>query len=167
MVRVVGALLLTLCGGGAGVIFAEKLRETRDLSRQTSDLIRALAASVRGRETDLFRLIGLLRADDRLGLLTFLSDLPEDFAPETDLPALWRQSASSQPGASPAQRQLLSEISFALTAADSESVLRSLEVLEERSRQLEMTAQDRLERCGRLYRSLGLLFGAMAGILVI
>ena len=43
----------------------------------------------------------------------------------------------------------------------------SLEALADRSKFLEKSDQERLEKSGKLYRSLGFLFGAMAAILVI
>ena len=167
MLRLLGALLLTCCGGGLGVLSAEKLRKTRDLSRQTSELLRQFSYAVRGQSAEFFELIEILRQGGRFPLLTFVKDLPSEFTPSVDILSLWRKAAFEQEGASCEQRQVLAQIGDAFSATEAEGVLRTLSVLEERSDLLEKQAQDRLEKCGKLYRSLGVLFGAMAGILVI
>ena len=167
MLRLVAAILLTLCGGGAGLLSSDKLRMERDISRQTSELIRQFSFSIRGRAADFYELIAVLREGRRFSALTFVESLPAEFSPDVDIRQAWRDAVSSQKNLHGDRLDVILSIADSIGTADSEGVLRSLDALLERSQLLEKSAQDRLEKCGKLYRSLGLLFGAMAAILVI
>ena len=167
MLRFFAALLLTFCGGGVGLIQADKLRTDRDISRQTSEMIRQFIFAIRGRSADFYELIGILRDSRRFPALSFVKELPEEFEPQVDIRESWRRAVLSQKNLNGDRREVLLAVGDSIGTADTEGVLASLEALADRSKVLEKSDQERLEKSGKLYRSLGFLFGAMAAILVI
>ena len=65
------------------------------------------------------------------------------------------------------EREILAELGEMLGRTDIEGQLAELSVLEERVRCLENERRTVCSQKGRMYRSVGVLFGVMVGILVI
>ncbi len=166
MLRIIAALMFTFAGAFAGGAFSFRLRERRELCRSIGLLLDEAAVGIRCRGADVYELSRIFRRDTGLSGLTFLNGLPECFEPGQDFRGQW-QEALTQQELPDEERQLLAEFGDSLGKSDAEGQLSVIEGLKERLRRITVSREEAYSQKGRMYRSVGVLFGVMAGILVV
>lgn len=149
-----------------GSLRAERLSRELELSRAIGIALRRVAAMMRGEGADVYRLVSRLKLDADLSALGFLQKLPESFDPEVNFRETWRDSVLEEKYPEEETR-ILSTLGNEIGSSDIFSQLSTLEALEEDIARIENERRGELLKKGRLYRSVGALFGVMAGILAI
>lgn len=167
MLRLLAAVIFTAVGGMIGGAMSEKLRMSRRRCGCISALIRRLNFLIGFRSDDVYSVCRQLKSDPELGLLKFVECLPTEFSPDVDFRYCWRSAVESQPDLEKDEVGILLRIGGILGKSDVQGQRTGLDELQrELDRMTEVRAAE-LAKKGRLYRSAGLLMGAMAGILVI
>lgn len=119
------------------------------------------------RQDDVYTICRNLKSDPELKKLTFLNNLPECYHTGEDFHRIWTTSLELQKNLSREESELLAHLGCILGKSDANSQTETILGLQkELSRITEIRTENLLKK-GRLYRSAGLLFGVMAGILVI
>lgn len=166
LVKLTASIFFITIGGVVGFSLADKLRSDRRICNELAHLLQRTSFLIGYRADDVYCVCMELKRDSELRGLTFLGALPERFDVRSDFRKCWNDAVNSQSFQSE-ERDILLRLGAVLGKSDRQSQVESI-----RQFQTELTAltekrsSDYLRK-GRLYRSVGLLFGIMAGILVI
>ncbi|MDE5771495.1 MAG: stage III sporulation protein AB, partial [Ruminococcus sp.] len=125
------------------------------------------AMLIRCRAVDVYYLSSELRQNGQLFRLTFLNDIPQNYSQSDDFHEIWRNAVNSQKNLPDDEKKLLCDFGEILGRSDIEGQIVSINALEETAVMLEKKRSESYSQKGRLYRSIGMLFGVMVGILVI
>lgn len=167
MLRLLAAVIFTAVGGIIGGAMAERLRTSRQRCDCISALIRRLNFLIAFRSDDVYSVCRQLKSDTELGLLKFVEHLPTEFSPEIDFRECWISAVESQPDLEKDESEILLRIGGILGKSDVQGQQTGLNELQKELDRMTEVRVAELAKKGRLYRSAGLLMGAMAGILVI
>lgn len=167
MFRIIAALAFTSAGGLIGFSMADRLQEARKICNDISSLFQRAGFLIGYRCDDVYAVCRNLKADSELKNLSFLQYLPDEYTAGEDFHSRWNQALEFQKNLGREEKELLTYFGSVLGKSDVSGQLSSIS---EMRRELERISEIRLENLqkkDRLYRSTGLLFGIMAGILVI
>lgn len=165
--RVVAAVLFSTAGGIAGISFSERLKTELELCRSIREMLMNSAMIIRCRAVDVYSLSSELRQNGQLSRLTFLNEIPESYSQQDDFHEIWKNSVNSQKNLPDDEKKLLCDFGEILGRSDIDGQLVSINALEETAVMLEKKHSEAYSQKGKLYRSVGMLFGVMVGILVI
>ena len=166
MLRFIASATFAVAGGMVGFALADKLRREQRLCTVIGCLLRRTAFLVGYRCDDVYAVCAELKRDSELSPLTFVQLLPESYEGGTDFRAFWENAVKSEDFCSD-EEEILLRLGTVIGRSDSASQLDSIRALEVSLAEVETRRRESYLRKGRLYRSVGLLFGVMAGILVI
>ncbi|MDO4862741.1 MAG: stage III sporulation protein AB [Ruminococcus sp.] len=166
LLRLAASAAFAVAGGMVGFALADKLRREQRLCAVIGCLLRRAAFLVGYRCDDVYAVCAELKRDSELAPLTFLQSLPESYESGADFRDCWEKAVKSQRYGSEEEAVLL-RLGNIIGRSDSASQLDSIRALEVTLGEVEARRRENYLRKGRLYRSVGLLFGVMAGILVI
>lgn len=165
--RIIGALMFSLAGGVAGVSFSERVRNELELCRSIRAMLLNTSVIIRCRASDVYTIASELKQDRSLQRLTFLQKIPEEYTPEENFREVWYEALELQKNLPEDARRILSEFGAVIGQSDIEGQLVSIDALSENASILEKKYSGIYSQKGRLYRSVGMLFGIMVGILII
>ena len=165
--RMMAAVMFSVAGGVAGISFSERLKTELELCRNIRELLMTAAVIVRWRASDVYAIGAELKSDKSLEKLTFLQKIPEKYSPDEDFRDIWTDAVNSQKNLPEDAKRILCDFGTTLGQSDIEGQLVSMEVLCENAAVMEKKYSEIYSSKGRLYRSVGTLFGVMAGILIL
>lgn len=165
-IRALAVISIILCGAFCGLNSSENLRKRTEICRDIEKMLRICELYIRGCETDVYGIAAKLREAD-LNMLTFLGELPQSYGESADFHDEWRGSVLKSRGFAAEERELIIEIGSSLGTTDTEGQLKALSFYRERAKALYEQRSAEYVAKGRLYRSLGLLAGVTAAIMVI
>lgn len=164
--RLLAAIMFTLAGGCAGIAFSQQLRHRQEVCVEIGSLLSDTAVCIRSVGMNVYDIAAKLRSEPAYKELSFLGLLPVSFSEGEIFREAWQNALNSQEFPEE-EHSILAELGNMLGRTDAEGQLAGLDVLEERIRCLESERRSVFIEKGRMYRSAGVLFGVMAGILVI
>ena len=159
--KVIAAIMFSLAGAAIGFSKADRLREKLEICRETAMLVEKSAILIRYQGLSVYELSANLKNCSGLSSLSFIKALPENFY------AQWKSAVNSQTDIPDEERKLILRFGEILGTSDIEGQLASIESIKQELSALEKRRSDCFIQKGRLYRSVGTLFGVMTGILVI
>lgn len=165
--KLLAALMFSTAGAIIGISGSERLKQNRDICRAIGEMLRVSAIMIRYRRMNVYDLVGELKSSESLSQLAFLKNLPERYVQGENFHDLWQYHLQKQDDLENEEKKLLSEFGRIIGASDSKGQLTSIEALEAELQQLEKKRSECYLQKGRMYRSVGMLFGVMVGILVI
>lgn len=167
MVKVFGFICIVLCGAGGGAIKAEKLHKLRETSRQLHAMLIHISVMIRYRALNVYEIVRELRSSEWYSELEFIGELPESYGEGEDFSELWSKAVGNDSGIGTEEKRLLTAFGAELGTSDVDGQLMTiLSVIESMSSIESRRTEDYLKK-GRLYRSVGILFGLMTGIILI
>lgn len=167
VIRVIAALMITAAGGALGCSRSERLRRRIEVCQQAEELLRVCGFHIRYDGADVYTLCRLLKASDSFGRLAFIRELPEEFIPDRSFSSSWSAALHTQPELPDDERGILTRFGGILGSTDPQGQAESIEALTEELTRLEERRTEEYLRKGKLYRSLGLLTGVLAAVLVL
>ncbi len=167
VLRIFSALIFTAIGGIIGFSMADKLNESCVICEEIGELFRQTVFFITYRQDDIYAICRKLKSDNELKHLTFLRNLPENYNTGEDFRELWSNAVESQKNLDTEENSLLMHFGCILGKSDAQSQAESISALQKELERIMSIRRENLLKKGRLYRSTGLLFGIMAGILVI
>ena len=165
-IRVAAALMLTAAGGAVGCNRAERLRYRTEICRQSEELFRVCQFHIRYDGADVYTMAGMLKRSDSFSRLSFLHLLPENFQSDLSFSAQWESALRIQQELPDDERDILARFGNILGSTDPEGQMKVIDALLDELSRLEERRTEEYLRKGRLYRSLGLLTGVLAAVLV-
>ncbi|MDE6091821.1 MAG: stage III sporulation protein AB [Ruminococcus sp.] len=165
--RIVAAILFSVAGGIAGISFSERLKMELEMCRSIRDMFIHSAMLIRCRAIDVYSLGSELKRNGQLFRLTFLQKIPECYTQGDNFHEIWKNAVNSQKNLPSDEKKILCDFGEVLGRSDIEGQIVSINALEEMAVTLEKKRSESYSQKGKLYRSVGMLFGVMVGILVI
>lgn len=167
ILKVLSALAVTLIGGIIGAAQADKLSESRKKCTEIGEMLHRTVFFIEYRSDDVYAICRRLKADPDLSRLTFLQKLPEEYVCGQDFREMWNQAVISQKNLGEDEKEVLFRCGGIIGKSDTGGQMAMLGELQEKIRKIEEQRGETALKKGRLYRSAGLLFGIMAGIITI
>lgn len=162
--KLLGILCLVLACTGAGIYAARKLKKEVTAFEQLISLTEQCASVIRCQSPELAE---LLRQLGEMGQFHFPDAVRRGLAPGVSPSVLWRSAIWNDSAVPKAAREILCSLGEVLGTTDLPGQLSAIALHQER---LERAATESRERClrqGKLYRSLGMLGGALLAILLL
>lgn len=165
-IRIAAALMFTAAGGVFGFSRSEQLRSRTEICRQSGELLRVCQFHIRYDGADVYEMSAMLKRSDTFGRLTFLRHLPESFQPDISFFSQWESALAVQSELPDEERDILLRFGGLIGSTDPEGQIKSIDALLDELSRLEERRTEEYLRKGRLCRSLGLLTGILAAVLV-
>ena len=166
LLKIAAAILFITAGTASGAAAAKKIHDDTVICRSIFALLQHISILIRTTGMDVYKLVFELKRTETLAPLQFIANLPDAFDPGTDFHYCWQKAVGSYNYGSEEKRVLLT-LGNELGRSDIPGQLSVIEALQEDIAATERHRTDELHKKARLYRSVGTLFGVMAGILVI
>ena len=99
--------------------------------------------------------------------LLFINELPTEFEPDSDFRSQWRKAINAQTDMPEEEKKILLSLGDIIGTSDIEGQTAAINGFQSELDEIEQVRRDMFIKKGKLYRSVGMLFGVMAGILVI
>ncbi|MBR2283633.1 MAG: stage III sporulation protein AB [Ruminococcus sp.] len=167
MLRLTAAVLLTIAGTLWGWSRAAGLDRRLVICREAEMLLQSCDYLIRSRADDVYAICRELKRGSGFGSLSFISQLPDAFIPGHAFSDDWRNAVSGQDDMPPELSGLLIRFGSALGTSDITGQLSAIAVFSEELSHMTAGSEEDRRRLGRLYRTVGILTGMMAGIIVI
>ncbi|MDE5583142.1 MAG: stage III sporulation protein AB [Ruminococcus sp.] len=165
--RIFSAVIFAVAGAVTGLAFSEKLKSELEICRNIREILMTSAMLIRCRAVDVYTLCAELRENLQLNKLTFLQEIPESYMQGDDFHEIWKNAVNSQKNIPREEKRILCDFGEMLGRSDIEGQTDSIGTLAESAEILEKKRCQIYLQKGKLYRSVGMLFGVMVGILVI
>ncbi|MCM1506830.1 MAG: stage III sporulation protein AB [Ruminococcus flavefaciens] len=165
--RIIAGVMFSVAGAVAGISFSERLKNELELCRNIHEMLMNVAVIVRCRAEDVYAVSAELKQNKQLCRLTFLQEIPDKYSPEEDFREIWTNSVNSQKNLPEDAKKLLCDFGAVFGQSDIEGQLVSIETLGKNAEILTKKYYELYSEKGKLYRSVGMLFGVMVGILII
>lgn len=165
--RVAAALIFTAVGAVIGFSLADRLRDERKSCGAVGHLLQRAAFLIGSRCEDVYSVCRDLKKDTELKCLGFLQLLPNYYIAGEDFHRLWNCALDSEQNIGKEEKELLYRFGGMLGKSDKNAQLSEIHSLMSELEDVSGMRRDALVKKGRLYRVAGLLFGVMAGILVL
>jgi stage III sporulation protein AB len=165
-IRIIAALFAVLCGAFYGLNRSEKLKKQMVLCMEADRVFRLCETMIRSSGTDIYRIITVLKRENYTALC-FICRLSEEYSADSDFHSEWRELLLAEPCIPQEEKRILLDFGEVLGTSDIEGQLS--DIAAQRSLMQECYERRAAEYHGkaRLYRSVGVLAGVMAGIMVI
>lgn len=167
MLRILGAVFLVFAGAVLGASKSDSLKARYAACREIRELLVQISVLVRYRGLNVYEISHELMISDRYKQLDFIKKLPSEYEPDTDFRLKWAEAVNSDSCIGDDEKKLLCSFGAGLGTSDIQGQLMAVETVLEALRRIEDKRCEEYNRKGKLYRSLGMLFGVMTGILLI
>ncbi len=165
--RVATALIFTAIGGIIGFSLTDRLRNAKKSCNSVEHIFQRGIFLIGSRGEDVYGFCRSLKADEQLKNLRFIQKLPDEYKANEDFHQLWRIALDSEQNLCNEEKELLYRFGEILGRSDGQSQVAQIKGFLNELEQLSIMRHNELLKKGRLYRGAGLLFGIMAGILVL
>lgn len=164
--KLAGILCILLACTGAGMYASAKLRQEAAAYERLISLTESCAAYIRCQSPELDELLLLLSAQPSLHF-RFLREAAERLRPGIPPSMVWNSAVCSDADVPKGAREILYSLGAVLGTTDIHGQLSAIELHCNRLKRAAAESRERCERLGKLYRSLGMLGGAMLAILLL
>ncbi|MBO5163067.1 MAG: stage III sporulation protein AB [Ruminococcus sp.] len=165
--RVAAALIFTAVGAVIGFSLADRLRDDRKSCGAVGHLFQRAAFLIGSRCEDVYGVCRDMKKDEELKRLGFIQSLPNYYIAGEDFHRLWNNALDNEQNIGKEEKELLYRFGAMLGRSDKDAQLLEIRSLMSELEAVSGMRRDALVKKGRLYRAAGLLFGVMAGILVL
>lgn len=168
MLKLIGTIVLIFSTSMVGIYFSGCLSERVRILNAVKLMLEELSIQIRFRGLTVTELVQELMENSALNECTFLLSVEENLIAVKSFSRAWELSVDgwNTRGIKASDRELLKGIGGFLGNSDIDGQLSSLELSKEKLSVLQREATEQCEKRGRLYRSLGVLSGAFAAVML-
>lgn len=165
MFEFLSGILISASGLFLGIYKSEQLKRKLEICSQTEDMLRTSLNAVRYQNLDVYELAEYLKYCGRFSALSFLAEVPVCCQLNISFRDVWhtRVSESALPKET---ANLLIRFGEIIGSSDIEGQANSITGLQNEAEILTTQCREEYLKKGKLYRSIGLLVGLMAAIVV-
>lgn len=165
MLELCSGILISTSGFIFGIYKSEQLKHRLEICSQTEDLLRTSLNAVRYQQFDVYELADYLKMSGRFTKLYFLDKVPTSYQQSSSFRDVWHKVVSDSE--LPAETaSLLIRFGDFIGASDIDGQESSITALQKEAEILTTQCREEYLKKGKLYRSIGLLVGLMAAIVV-
>ena len=167
MFRLTAAVLICVIGYLSGQTMTEMLKKKECAAENIALLVDKTEYLVRERNLNIYEIFDQLRKNNSLNRFKFVQQFPKTFDVNTDIRSVMNGLIKADKGIQAEERELLQRFAERIGTSDSQGQAAFLESLAREAAALTERRKAEFREKSRLYNSVGLLFGVMAGILII
>lgn len=169
MIKLAGICALMLSCTGAGFMLSSGLSARILVLENINALLEIFSVSIRYKRETVLRLVEEAESSSSCRRLEFLSAVRERLLFSGDFPLAWRESVLEwlPDFLKPEDKAILLETGDFLGGSDIDGQLSNLQIKKEAASKLLDAAKEERKRKSKLFRSLGVLGGAFAAILLV
>lgn len=165
--RIIASVIFSIAGGIAGFAFSERIKNELELCQIIQKMLFESKFMIRCYANDVYSLVTELKKNVSFNKLTFLNDVSESYNPEENFHTMWTIAVNLQKNLPNDIRKILHDFGNILGKSDIEGQISSIDSIMESMVIIEKNYSEIYSQKSKLYRSVGLLFGIMIGILII
>lgn len=165
-VKFIAAVLFTVCGAFAGIVYSEKLKTRTEICAEIKKLLHICETDIRCRAEDVYGIVRRLKGEG-LRYMGFLNHIPDSYAPDSDFRSDWLSALEEDKSIPTEEKRLLAELGSILGRGDTSDQIEEVSALLVLTGDLALRRREEYTGKGRLYRTIGLLTGIMTGIIVV
>lgn len=166
MIKFIGLICIIICGAGIGARASSNLKKQVELCISVRTFLSELVILMRYRGDTLFTLISELCERRSMNELTFLICVTENMSVGMSFQCAWQKALSDDKLLSEELHVLLGTLGESLGTSDIDGQIMCIERAEEELSVVYENVLDQSRRKGKLYRSIGLLGGITAALLL-
>lgn len=167
MLRITACLCIVIIGGVCGMAMSDKLKKRRDCCREVQALLTRISSLIRYREMNVYEIVSELRETSVTQKLKFIERLPISYETGEDFHDSWEKELRADENIPDEEKEVLISFGKTFGTSDTEGQLLSAEQASERIYDIEKQRSEEYLKKGKLFRSVGVLFGIMAGIMIV
>ncbi|MBP1591154.1 MAG: stage III sporulation protein AB [Oscillospiraceae bacterium] len=164
--RLIAALLAAFSGAFYGLNRSENLKKRMNICSEADKVFRLFEIMIRNNGTDIYSIISILKRDNYTAL-SFINKLPDEYSAESDIHAQWSELLNTDKDIPQEEKGILLDFGQLLGASDIDGQLCGIAVQKSLMQQCYQRRSEEYHTKAKLYRSVGVLAGVMAGIMVI
>ena len=158
--------ITVLFGAAAGIWFSKRLKEREHFISTVILLIKELTVQIKYTKSEIGAMLKNAAHNQAYQSLLFVTSCV-NLSENGDFHPLWNDGVKKQPCLTPADRELLFALGDRLGETDLDGQLSFLELTCEMLKVKQQEAAESYRQKGRMYRSVGILCGLAAGIMVL
>lgn len=167
MIRFLGILLIFTASSSAGMFLSGNIKNKRERLLKERKMLEEISIMIRFNSLTLKEIIYELINTEMYNTFKFLKILDTRLNETVPFQEMWEQSVKNDDTLSVDEKKLLSELGFSLGTTDAEGQLSTLNIYKTRLDEMIEAETEKYRVKGKMYRSLGVMFGAMIGILIV
>lgn len=165
-IRVIAALLAALCGAFFGLNRSEKLKKHVLICTEADKAFRLFEAMIRSSGSDIYSIFSVLKRES-FTALSFINKLPDEYSTECDFHREWRELLLAETDIPQEEKGILLDFGELLGTSDVSGQLSGIAAARALMQECYECRSAEYHGKAKLYRSVGVLAGVMAGIIVI
>lgn len=165
MIKLFAFLCFLIAGTVWGIAMSDRLRRKRELCECVRSMLMQISVMIRYKALTVYEIVCELHCSDLCSRLNFLKSLPESYETGKNFRKIWSDSILSDTEIPDEEREILLSFGSTLGTSDIEGQVASIDAALEKIGMIQSRRSKEYQQKGKLYRSVGMLFGIMAGIM--
>ncbi len=167
MIRITGILLIFLTSTVLGMFLSNNIKNKRERLVKERKMLEEISIMIRFNSLTLKEIIYELENAELFCDFKFLKILKIMLEKPISFPEAWEQAIKKDDIISESEKKVLIELGFNLGTTDIDGQLSTLNIYKIRLDKMIEEESEKYRVKGKMYRSLGIMFGAMIGILIV
>lgn len=167
MIRIMGILLIFLTSTVLGMFLSNNIKNKRERLVKERKMLEEISIMIRFNSLTLKEIIYELENEELFCDFKFLKILKLMLDKPISFPEAWEQAIKKDDIISESEKKVLIELGFNLGTTDIDGQLSTLNIYKIRLDKMIEEESEKYRVKGKMYRSLGIMFGAMIGILIV
>lgn len=166
MLKAMAFIFFVTAGAIGGICISERMKLFRDTCRDIRGILEQIAVLIRFREMNVYEISAELKRNNLYAGLGFLQKLPDTYTTGEDFHYIWNTAVRDESCIGKEEQQCLIEFGAVLGTSDINGQLTAIKTAIEKIRIIELHRNEEYANKNKMYRSVGVLFGAMTGIML-
>lgn len=166
MIKFIGILCIFAASSASGLAMSDRIKCTRNRFEKERKMLEEISVMIRFSSLTLREIADELNRSDTYSEIGFVRLLVSK-AEQTCFPKAWKESVLGDRNLTESERKLFLELGESLGTTDAEGQLSTIDIYKARLDDMIEQESEKYRVKGKMYRSLGIMFGAMIGILII
>jgi len=167
MIKLLAFICFVMSGGIAGASISDKLRRRKEMCNDLQSILTQISVMIRYQALTVYEIANELHKNESFKNIKFLQELPAEYKPDVNFHEEWRKAVCNDSDMPEEEKNVMIDFGNFFGTSDIEGQLTSIDSSLERLHEIQKVRCEDYKRKGKLYRSIGMLFGVMAGIIVI
>lgn len=167
MIRFIGVAFIFMASAYVGINLSENIRRKKERFILIRKILAEISELIRWNSLTMSEIIVKLTENNEFCKQEFIRLLPDKLLETHSFPEAWERAIRSDKTLSDDEKKLLFEVGATLGTTDIDGQLSSLEFYISQADKMAEEENEIYKVKGKMYRSLGVAFGAMIGILII
>lgn len=167
MIRFIGVALIFIASAYVGINLSENIRRKKERFILIRKILSEISEFIRWNSLTMSEIAVRLSNNNEFIRQDFIKNLSDEIQKNRSFPQAWERAINCDKTLSDEEKKLLYDAGAALGTTDIDGQLSSLEFYISQADKMAEEENERYKVKGKMYRSLGAVFGAMIGILII